>query len=544
MKLFVFAVDGATFDILLPWIEKGYLPNFAKAYKRGVHGELTSTIPPVSPNAWVSFFTGKNCGKHGVIDFTYRNKDSYMKKPVSSLTYSDKTLWDILTENNIESGYLNMPLTYPVRKIKGCAVSGLLTPQDANDYYYPQNLMGEIEKGIGKKYRLYNKEIYHPNRLQELKNDIFDTLDIRLKTTEYIIKNKSAEFFVSHFFGGDRLQHETWHIMDKDHPRHSLKEEGFSDMILEYYKKLDQGIGNILKILGHDTPYIIMSDHGFGPAYNYYFVNNFLLKNGYLTLKNNPVTKIKKSLYNSKLTPYTLYNLFKKTKLGGKRLSFDVGKRYRLMRKIFLSFDDVDWSKTKLYATGNKAAQIFVNLKGREPEGIVSPGFEYRKLIDDLTEELKEIKNLDFQIYKKQDIFSGDRTKDMPDIVCSINDYEIQSLGSADFISKKNLRPSFDSGDHRLNGIFMASGDIFAKNKKIKGLNILDLAPNILLAMNCPIDNNMDGGIKNEIFDADFFSAQKPEFKNYGKYNPAPIKAYNAREEDLIKKHLNDLGYI
>ncbi|RLD16522.1 MAG: hypothetical protein DRI22_01125, partial [Caldiserica bacterium] len=534
MKLIVFGIDGATFDLILPWIENGYLPNIKKAIERGVCGRLKSTIPPVTPNAWVSFYTGKNCGKHGVIDFTYRDKNSYMKKPVSSLTYQEKTIWEILSDNGIISGYLNMPVTYPIKKIKGYAISGLLTPNKAKDFCYPPGLIEEVEKVIGKKYRIYNREVYTRGRLKKLKEDIFETLEIRLEVAKYLLKSKDMDFFMIHFFGSDRLQHEIWHVMDKSHPKHRKDEEEFSDMILEYYKKLDEGIGEILSIFGDEISYIIMSDHGFGPAYNYFFINNFLLEKGYIKLKNNFLTFMKKILFKIGITPYTFYSFLIKLKVAGKRLSFDVGRRYMLMRKIFLSFDDVDWKKTIAYATGNKAAQIFVNLRGREPEGIVEFK-DYESVLQRIIEDLKAFKNIKFEIYRKEEIFSGEKIDIMPDIVCVINNYSYQTLGSADFISNKIVEPTFDSGDHRLNGIFIACGKIFKENLKLEEISIYDLAPTILFSLNCPVDEGMDGKVRIEVFKEEFLKGKEIRYKNYGKSSSKTLRGYTKREIEQLK---------
>ena len=68
-RIFLLGWDGATFDLIRPWVAQGKLPNIARLMETGVHGPLRSTIPPWTFPAWTSFMTGKNPGKHGIFDF-------------------------------------------------------------------------------------------------------------------------------------------------------------------------------------------------------------------------------------------------------------------------------------------------------------------------------------------------------------------------------------------------------------------------------------------------------------------------------------------
>ena len=79
-RVFIVGLDGATFDLILPWIREGRLPSLSHMMENGVYGELRSTIPILTPVAWSSFMTGKNSGKHGIASFFTREKDSYVVK--------------------------------------------------------------------------------------------------------------------------------------------------------------------------------------------------------------------------------------------------------------------------------------------------------------------------------------------------------------------------------------------------------------------------------------------------------------------------------
>src|SRR5918993_6123991 len=98
-RVFIVGWDGATFDLIRPWIDDGRLPNLARVIANGVHGPLRSTIPPWSFQAWTSFMTGKNPGQHGVYDFFRTPEGTYDLEFVNAgHRRGGATLWQILSE--------------------------------------------------------------------------------------------------------------------------------------------------------------------------------------------------------------------------------------------------------------------------------------------------------------------------------------------------------------------------------------------------------------------------------------------------------------
>ncbi|HLA48241.1 MAG TPA: alkaline phosphatase family protein, partial [Nitrospinota bacterium] len=127
-KVFILGLDGATFNILKPMLEKGRLPTFSRIMKEGSHCELNSTIISNSAPAWTSFATGKNPGKHSISGFTRLLPNSYQLKLLSGSDNRAKSLWELLGEHGKQSIVMNIPMTYPPKKINGILISGLDTP--------------------------------------------------------------------------------------------------------------------------------------------------------------------------------------------------------------------------------------------------------------------------------------------------------------------------------------------------------------------------------------------------------------------------------
>ncbi|HUM70042.1 MAG TPA: alkaline phosphatase family protein, partial [Chloroflexota bacterium] len=134
----VIGLDGATYDLLTPWLAAGHLPTMAGLVARGSSGPLRSTLPPVTAPAWASFMTGKNPAGHGVFDF-FRPHSPDMDKPemVNMADLRARPLWDYLSAAGRRVGVLNVPLTYPPPPVNGFVVPGLLSPDEGQTTYPP-----------------------------------------------------------------------------------------------------------------------------------------------------------------------------------------------------------------------------------------------------------------------------------------------------------------------------------------------------------------------------------------------------------------------
>ena len=133
-RLLILGLDGGTFDILLPWMQKGFLPNLGKIYDEGVSGPLRTILPPITAPAWTSFYTGKNPGKHGIFEFFIKRENSYQEVAVNSTFCKSKTLWDYLAEENKKVAVLNVPMTYPPQKVNGIMICDFLSQAEKRDF--------------------------------------------------------------------------------------------------------------------------------------------------------------------------------------------------------------------------------------------------------------------------------------------------------------------------------------------------------------------------------------------------------------------------
>lgn len=544
----VIGLDGATFDLLSPWVKEGKLPNMKRLIEDGCWGPLRTVVPPSTSSAWTSFATGKNPGKHAIFEFMKLDKETYQLYPANSTSVKTKSLWDILGPTK-RSIILNVPMTYPPRHINGLMITCMLTPSDAVDYTYPQDLKGEIDKVLGD-YFIYPREAYSRKNINKFINELHFVLDRKIKLAKYLLKKYDWDLFIQVFNETDIIQHGLWHCLDQKHPNYDEKLSGkYKNAILELYKRIDGFLGYVENQIRDEDILILMSDHGAGTLYSFIHTNNWLLKEGFIKPKNNILSRVKFFAFKFGVTPVNTYKILNRLGLGNVKKYKLTTQGYNLVNRFFFSFADIDWKRTEAYAVGGGiAGSIFINLKGRESQGCVLKK-DYNNVCEDLVNRLMQLQDktgerLIGDIIKGEEIFKGKYSKLGPDIIYFPKDPKNAVFSNFSFSSNEIFEsvPSHVSAQHRMDGIFIANGK-FIKNNLISGAGIMDIAPTILYFMGIPIPKDIDGAVLEEIFEKGFFKSRQISFCDSMTDEYVTETKYSSKEEE-IKKRLEGLGYL
>lgn len=549
-RVLAIGLDGATLDLIVPWAAEGKLPTFAKIMEEGTFGRLITTIPPVTGPAWVSFMTGKNPGKHGVGDFLQRMGGDYRRVPVDSSTIKAEPFWVTAGRWGKKVGMINVPVTYPPYEVNGFMVTGLLTPRSSRTFTYPEGLAQELEEEIGG-YRVNLDHFYAKGMAGRFIEDLRTLVDTRTRAAKYLMTRYEWDFFMVHYIATDWVQHFLWHCMDRRHPRFDEAEaELYGDSILEIYQRIDGAIGSLIERLDDDVVLLLMSDHGFGSFHKYIYLNNWLLQQGLLQLKGSPMTRIKTSLFRLGFTPSSLYQALAKMRLVKVAYKARKKQRYDLLRVMFLSSRDIDWSRTRAYSAGN-VGQVFINLKGREPQGIVEPGQEYEELRQQIITELADLRDTETgdrvaeQVFKREEVYSGEYTDQLADILILPRNLEYIATGLSEFVSNKIMAPSFAyTGTHRMDGIFMLRGDGLRRGCDAQDAHIVDMAPTILHLLGLPIPQGMDGSVLTELFDQQFLASRPVEYTDEALTRRPGGPGLSEEEAEEVRERLRGLGYV
>jgi predicted AlkP superfamily phosphohydrolase/phosphomutase len=531
------------------------MPRLQTFIGQGVRGLLETTIPPITPTAWVSWMTGKNPGKHGVFEFLLRRKGSgsLPDMPVSSRARDGLPFWDILGHLGKRAIVTNMPCTYPPAMVNGVMVSDFLTPRGRRDFTYPESLLEELESKFGP-YQLYITAVYTPGNVDKILDQLFAELEYKTKVNLYLMREYGWDIFATHYWGTDRFQHELWHLIDESHPFFDRKEhDAHITRINDYWRAVDSTLGELFDQAGEESTVYLGSDHGFGPIKKFLCFNVWLIAEGLLVLKRDAMTMFKRTLFKLGLTPDLAYRSAMKMGLAHLRLSGGVTNRSKLMKlanNLMLSLEDVDWSRTLAFSKGNYG-QIFINLRGREDHGIVEPGAEYERVMEQVIGKLRALMDpqtgqaLIGPLWRREDLYTGPHTAESPDIQFLPADMSNKPLGTLDLTSNKFITPVYgNSGDHRMHGIMLGRGPELRAGISVEGARIIDFAPTILHSFGVEVPADMDGRVLQEIF-AEEYMRQRPVKITDAEFTESEkVGALTDEESDEIRERLRGWGYM
>lgn len=571
-KVIVVGIDGGSFNLLQPWMDQGRLPTLRHIQESGVTGSLESSIPPVTSPAWPCFMTGKNPGKHGVSFFFRANQGSYEEVPISSLNCDAPTLWELLSREGYRVAVLNVPTTYPPRPVNGVLISDFKLPSGQGDMAYPPEVLAEIERRFGP-YRITVKTpaallAYQSGaNIEAFLHECRQILDYKCEVALWLMGHYDFDFFMLHILETDRIQHWLWNVLDPGHPKY--KDElarTYYNQILAYYRALDTYIGRILDQAGSGATVFIISDHGFGVGRRAIDLATWLLQEGYLAIKNDPLSQAKFLLWKWGWTPASLMRFLLNYLIGLNvvRAAIARSARWFLQRgrhkaafqlrqainPIFLSTRDIDWTRTKAFCARGPG-QIRINLQGREPQGIVRPGAEYTALVEEICAKLKQLTDpesgqlINGQVYVKEAVYTGKYLDQLPDITFVPLESGYSAVNLVDFKSNRVvLEDTLATGIHRTSGILLAKGQPIKPGTHIEGANIMDLAPTILYLMNCPIPQDMDGRVLTEMFYEEYLHAHPIRYTDDFALALSQPQEVSPEEEEEVLERLRGWGYI
>jgi predicted AlkP superfamily phosphohydrolase/phosphomutase len=300
--------------------------------------------------------------------------------------------------------------------------------------------------------------------------DLFDTMKTLEDITLDELKNDPPSLMVSIFTSTDSVQHMFFRLIDPQHPRYDpVLAAKYGDAILRVYEQMDKVVGEVEENMKPGATLIIVSDHGFHSWRKGFNTNTWLVKNGYMVLKNP----------NAEEKSYNLEELFGQG-------SF---------------FPNVDWSHTRAYALG--LGQIYLNERGREAHGIVNPGPEADRLAEEIKQKLLAYRDPDTNqpvledVYLGKEIFHGPHMDNAPDLQLNFQiGYRTSwqtSLGAIPAgIVVANMKKW--SGDHCASDP-KDTGGVFFSNRKLATPppSIMDIAPTVLDLLDITPTPHYDG---------------------------------------------------
>lgn len=462
-QVFVIGLDCAPPELLFDtWRDD--LPNLGRLVNQGMYSQLMSSIPAITVPAWSCMTSGKDPGVLGIYGFRNRRDYSYDNRFIATSQFvKEKRVWDILGEAGKQSIIVGVPQTYPVRPINGHLISSFLTPSTANpriQWTHPTSLRVEIERLLAPE--IYDVDVpqFRIDDKEFLLKQIYDMTRKRFKVLRYLLDEKPWDFFMFVEMGVDRIHHGLWAHHDITHPKHDPTSP-FVNAIKDYYLYLDNEVGTLLERLPKGTHVITVSDHGVKPMMGGICINEWLRREGYLMLYDEPSTRYLSS--------------FEKV--------------------------EVDWTNTTAWGDGGYYGRIFLNVQGREPNGIIPPE-QYEAVRDKLAAHIQSIPDphgspIGTTVFKPEEIYR--RVNNVaPDLIVYFGNLSWRSVGSfgyEDIYTFENDTGP-DDANHAQNGVWIYNrmGENLG-GRRLPDTQLMDFAPTVLNIFDLPIPADMQGKI-------------------------------------------------
>lgn len=418
------------------------LPNLSRLMAGGSYGRLESSIPAITVPAWSCMMTGRDPGELGIYGFRNRRDRNYHSMGISDgRAVKFPRLWDILGNAGWSVAALSVPGTSPPYPVNGSLVSCFLTPGTEVPFTHPPELGDEIKAWMPD--FMMDVPNFRSDEKERILENLYSLCDQRFTLAEKLIARDRPDFCMLVDMGVDRIHHAFWKPMDPRHPQHE-PDSPFATAIHDYYVHVDERIGELLAVCDPDTAVLVVSDHGAQPLMGGICINEWLIANGYLTLKEPP----------AEVLP---------------------------LDKV-----EVDWAQTQVWGAGGYYARIFLNVKGREPQGTVAMA-DYEALRDELAAKLSQLTDPDgnplpVKAFKPQEIYQKVRGR-APDLIVYFDDLAWRSVGSVGIDSLYTVENDTgpDDANHAPLGLMIFYDPAAPQpGQVLKGAQLYDIVPTVL----------------------------------------------------------------
>ena len=551
-KVLIIGLDAATPRLVEKWVSEGRLPTIARFLNEGAFGPLRSVPNRNSAPAWSTMVTGTNPGKHGIFWFTEDNPATYDYKFVNGSFRRTKAFWRVLSDEGQRVGIMNVPLSFPAEEVNGVFIGGLDSPStDDPRWTDPTDLREEVVKVAGGEYHITPALAKYmiADQVEEGLERLHRSMDKKATVAKHLMATREWEAFMVVFTETDVIQHFFWKQMEEPDPG---TPEHHKTAVRDTYEHADRVTAELIEAAGPDTLVLLVSDHGArfddGLARA---IPSWLEQLGLLAYKEEKAAPSAKNIVQTAIA--------KTFRQLDKRLSPEM--KHRLARRfpwarskveVMMSFAKVDWSRTLAYTDG-KRPEIWINLKGRQNQGIVDPA-DYDKVRQQIIDAIEHAVNaktgepLCRKVWKREEAYSGPYVDRSPDLVIEWLDaqptLEVKQADGRVFKLEKRHLPDdpFDrllNGGHDQFGIVGLLGED-VKPGRIEGADIADIGPTVLYVRDAPIPDDVDGKPLSSAFTFERGEKHGASAQTASE----PDTEYSADEEAEIHERLQALGYV
>jgi len=529
MKALVVGLGAFTPELTFPWAQEGTLPALGRLLEEGVWGRLESVPNMNSASAWNSFATGLEPGRHGVFHFTEIVPGTYYERNLNASHRRGKPFWGRLSDLGHRVGVINVPMTYPAEPVAGFMVAGRGAPSpQSQGFSYPAGFFDGIANKMQRAYCIEAEahRLAAQAQWDEAARVILDSLEAR---REFVLRASDAEvpdLLMVVFTAADVAQHLFWRYLNPQAFGLEVSEsEELGSVVQRVYRRLDDVLAELVERTAPEAV-VVLSERGAGfnqRGGDYLFA--WLQSMGLLHTQDKS---------------RGIRRWLARARAGDDRCP--PGTRPIQM------LAPVDWSRTQAYCVGTD--DIHINLRGREPQGIVSES-QYESLCQKIIERLLETVDPVTKMpvveiaAMSREVYEGPFAHRSPDIMIRWRTEQVlnglETPGCAPVLAQDI---PLITGSHRPQGVFLAAGMGIRKAAEIRGARITDVAPTLLHFFGDGVPISMDGRVLVEIFEPEWMAMHPVIVEERATGGAEEGTAMLDDDVTLVEERLRGLGYI
>jgi predicted AlkP superfamily phosphohydrolase/phosphomutase len=452
MKVFVIGLDCAAPDVLLA---DPALTTLRYLMATGCHGRLRSVVPPITIPAWMCLSCSQDPGSLGVYGF--RNRQNWLYDGfslINSRSFHAAAIWDRLSRAGRKVVIAGVPPSYPPRVVNGVSVGCFLTPDTSRPYTHPVDIGGEVTRLVGD----YPVDVagFRTNEKDWLRDQVFEMTRRHFAVIRHLMRTQPWDYFQFVEIGLDRIQHGFWQYHDPLHVSYPGPGNPYETVVRDYYRLVDAEVAALLELLDDETTVLVVSDHGAQRLDGGFCINQWLIDRGLLALRSRPAQP----------TP--------------------------------LSKLDVDWARTAAWGEGGYCGRLFLNVRGREPQGRVAAA-DYERVRDDIAAALEATSGEDgppagTEVFRPERIYRSVRNI-APDLIVHFGGLYWRAIGSVGYprLRTRENDTGPDGCNHAQYGAFILTAPGIPAIGEMAGASLLDMVPTLADVAGWDVPGEMQG---------------------------------------------------
>jgi predicted AlkP superfamily phosphohydrolase/phosphomutase len=520
-RILFIGLDAGDAHLIERWCEEGHLPTISRMKAQGTWARVKTTAEVFHVSAWPSIFTGTRPDEHGLYHaYVMRPGHQGLLRPRPDQS-PVPFLWRLLSDHGRRSVVIDAFLTCPLRDFNGVQIvdwgswSWFWEPT-----MIPESLRHEVRQRFGG----YPSDDHSKvgmvpvTDLATFRRRLLAAVETKTRLVKWLLEREAWDLFLVVFGESHPAGHYFWHLFDESyitHPRGDV--DGMQSALRDVYVALDTAVGELLGSVDGRTAVWLVSGDGMTANYSgSHLLPDVLTRMGILNAAGAPTAASTAGADRQGAARRDLLGTLRN--MIPERIRFAVSRALlsrQMQEQLSLRWKTagISWPGTRAFVIENaNEGYIRINLKGREPEGTVSPGDEYARLCDDIVRTARTMVNpatgrpAALAVYKTDEICDGPCRSHMPDVVIVWDpDARVTTellIGAYGLVRVPHpgcaVAPYY-TGNHWPNAFVAAMGPGVPEGLTLEGTDILDLAPTILAQFGIPVPEYMTGRVLHEL---------------------------------------------